>query len=202
IHIIDLDFLNENQTIAAFLIVSKVGPILVETGPESTWMQLEEGINKLGYQVEDIKHVLLSHIHFDHAGAAWKLADAGAAIYVHPLGLPHLASPERLWNSAAQIYGEDMNRLWGKMKPIPEGQLIEARHGENLIVGEIEFTALHTPGHAIHHIAWQLGEVVFTGDVAGVKIDKGPVVPPCPPPDSHLENWKTSITVLRQIQPP
>src|SRR5690554_5577927 len=197
INIIDLNFLEEKQTIAAFLVESEGGPVLVETGPESTWPQLESGINRLGYQISDIHHVLLSHIHFDHAGAAWKMAAAGARVYVHPLGLPHLASPERLWQSAAKIYGDDMDRLWGEMRPIPTNRLQEVQHGEKLELEGLDFKALHTPGHAIHHIAWQLGEVLFTGDVAGVKINKGPVVPPCPPPDINIEAWKESIAMLK-----
>lgn len=197
IHIIDLFFLQEHQAVAAFLIESAEGPILIETGPESTWPQLKQGINRLGYQIEDIKQVLLSHIHFDHAGAAWKLAESGANIYVHPVGLPHLASPERLWDSASRIYGDEMDRLWGKMDPISPLRLKACSHGEVLHFGEIEIKALHTPGHAVHHIAWQLGDVIFTGDVAGVKINNGPVVPPCPPPDIHIEDWKTSIALLK-----
>lgn len=201
IHIIDLNFLDENQTIAAFLIETIKGPILIETGPESTWDQLKKGINRHGYQLTDIQHVLLTHIHFDHAGAAWKLAASGANIYVHPAGLPHLASPEKLWKSAAQIYGEDMERLWGKMMPVPKAQLREIHHGETSQVGELTIKALHTPGHAVHHIAWQLNDVIFTGDVAGVKINRGPVVPPCPPPDIHVENWKASIALLKEQNP-
>lgn len=201
IHTIDLDFLHDSQTVAAFLVESDQGPILVETGPESTWPQLQKGINDLGYQTDDIKHVLLTHIHLDHAGAAWKLAETGALIHVHPVGLPHLESPERLWNSAAQIYGDDMQRLWGQMKPIPRTHLIESLHGQSVPIGDAEFIALHTPGHAVHHISWQLDDVVFTGDVAGVKINNGPVVPPCPPPDIHIENWKASIALLKARKP-
>jgi glyoxylase-like metal-dependent hydrolase (beta-lactamase superfamily II) len=201
IHIIDLAFLQEEQTVAAFLIESSEGPILVETGPESTWPQLEAGIKGLGCLPKDIQHVLLTHIHFDHAGAAWRLAEQGATIYVHPVGLPHLASPDRLWDSAFRIYGEDMDRLWGEMKPIPASQLKECLHGEVLQFGDVEMTSLHTPGHATHHIAWQLGNKIFTGDVAGVQINQGPVVPPCPPPDIHLENWKSSIELLKAHNP-
>ena len=201
IHIIDLCFLQENQTIASFLIESSQGPILIEAGPQSTWDQLEKGIQKAGYQPEDIQHVLLTHIHFDHAGAAWQLAEKGATVYVHPIGLPHLASPERLWNSAAQIYGDDMDRLWGKMEPIAKEKLKEVQHGEILSFGEVSLQAWHTSGHAVHHIAWQFENVLFTGDVAGVKIDSGPVVPPCPPPDIHLENWKASIGLMKNLHP-
>ena len=201
VHIIDLFFLKEQHTVAAFLIESAAGPILVESGPESTWPQLEAGIKGLGYQLKDIQHVLLTHIHFDHAGAAWKLAEQGATIHVHPAGLPHLASPERLWDSAFRIYGDDMERLWGRMKPIPSAQLKEALHEEVFRWGDIEMKSLHTPGHASHHIAWQLGGNIFTGDVAGVRINDGPVVPPCPPPDIHLEDWSASIGLLKAQNP-
>ena len=201
IHIIDLDFLQEQQTVAAYLIESSEGPILVETGPESTWKQLKKGIERLGFEPKDVKHVLLTHIHFDHAGAAWRLAEYGATIYVHPVGLPHLAAPERLWDSAFRIYGDDMERLWGEMKPIPTPQLKECLHEEVLQFGDVEITSLHTPGHASHHIAWQYGDIIFTGDVAGVRINNGPVVPPCPPPDIHIEAWKSSLALLKARNP-
>lgn len=201
IHIIDLNFLETKDAIACFLIESDQGPVLVETGPESTYPILEKEINKLGFSVQDIQHVLLTHIHFDHAGAAWRIAKHGAKIYVHPTGKPHLESPQRLWNSALQIYGDQMERLWGSMSSISEEQVIAVSHHEIVPIGNLRFKALHTPGHAIHHIAWQLGGNIFTGDVAGVKINGGPVVPPCPPPDIHIEDWKKSLATLKAARP-
>ncbi|MCL6258277.1 MBL fold metallo-hydrolase [Aquiflexum sp. TKW24L] len=201
IQIIDLHFQNTKDAIASFLVETSDGPILIETGPASTFDQLSRGISECGYSMEDIKHVLLTHIHFDHAGAAWKLAEAGAKIYVHPIGLPHLASPEKLWNSASQIYGDDMDRLWGKMKPIPTNQLVGVEDNHELKFGNTKIKSLHTPGHAVHHIAWKMGEIIFTGDVAGVKIANGPVVPPCPPPDIHLEAWKNSLAIIKGEKP-
>lgn len=199
--IIDLKFLDTNEAIASFLIETSHGPVLVETGPESTFEQLKAGIERNGYHLEEIKHVFLTHIHFDHAGAAWKLAETGAKIYVHPVGAPHLASPEKLWNSAKQIYGDEMERLWGEMKPIPTGQIIEVQHEEELKFGNIKFKALHTPGHATHHIAWKMENVIFTGDVAGVKINGGPAVPPCPPPDINIKDWEVSLAILKAEKP-
>ncbi|WP_194975107.1 MBL fold metallo-hydrolase [Aquiflexum lacus] len=201
IAIIDLKFLDTNEAIASFLVETSHGPVLVETGPESTFEQLKEGVERNGYQLEEIKHILLTHIHFDHAGAAWKLAETGAKIYVHPVGAPHLASPEKLWNSAKQIYGNEMERLWGEMKPIPADQIIEVQHEEELEFGNIKFKALHTPGHATHHIAWKMGNVIFTGDVAGVKINGGPAVPPCPPPDINIGDWEVSLAILKAEKP-
>lgn len=201
IHIIDLHFLEEKHAIGAFLINSPKGLLLIETGPETTFDYLCEGIKKAGYDWKDVKHVFLTHIHFDHAGAAWKFALEGAKVYVHPIGLPHLENPERLWKSAAQIYGEDMDRLWGNMQPIDRDQLISTDDGDCFDFGGFELKTIYTPGHAIHHNAYQIGDIIFTGDVAGVKIGDGPVVPPCPPPDINIELWKKSINKLREANP-
>lgn len=201
IQVIDLEFQQAKQVIGSFLISTAGGLLLVECGPESTFSQLKKGIEALGYSVNEVKHVLLTHIHFDHAGAAWKLANEGAKIYVHPLGLPHLAAPGKLWNSAAMIYGDSMQRLWGEMQPVAVEHLVSAENEEVFDLDGLQVKAWHTPGHAVHHIAWQIEDVVFTGDVAGVKIAEGPVVPPCPPPDIHLEDWKKSIKVIKAIDP-
>lgn len=200
-HIIDLGFLDSQEAIASFLIETQYGPILIETGPDSTFPKLQKGIEQLGFRLHDIKNVFLTHIHFDHAGAAWQFAKLGAKIHLHPLGLPHLASPEKLWESAARIYGQEMDRLWGKMEPIPESLLVPVGHLEIISVGNISLKALHTPGHAVHHIAWKVDGDIFTGDVAGVKIKDGPVVPPCPPPDIDIENWKRSIQLILECRP-
>ncbi|MGI9545489.1 MAG: MBL fold metallo-hydrolase, partial [Cyclobacteriaceae bacterium] len=124
-HIIDLHFLGYPKVIAAFLVETEDGPVLIETGPYSTYPTLEKGVNRIGYSIKDIKHVLLTHIHLDHAGAAWKLAENGANIYVHPVGMAHLAYPSKLMDSAKRIYKEDMDRLWGDMQAIPQSQLHE-----------------------------------------------------------------------------
>jgi glyoxylase-like metal-dependent hydrolase (beta-lactamase superfamily II) len=153
-----------------------------------------------GWKMADFKHIFLSHIHFDHAGAAWAFADAGAKIYVHPKGLPHLAQPEKLYNSARMIYGDQMDLLWGEMRPIPETQLYAPENGEIISAAGLPFRAWYTPGHAVHHIAWELEDLVFTGDVAGVRMGDGPVMPPCPPPDIQVEDWQTSIQLLRDMK--
>ncbi len=193
INVIDLHFLGNEETIAAFLIETSAGPVLVETGPHSTLPQLEAGLARHGYQSSDIKHVFLTHIHLDHAGAAWYFAQMGAKVYVHPRGYKHLASPEKLMNSARMIYQDKMDELWGQMNPIPEAQLHSVDDLSDFTIGDTTFKAHYTPGHAVHHIAWQLGDALFAGDVAGVMINKGPVVPPCPPPDINVEDWQNSI---------
>ena len=193
---LDLRFLQTEETIAAFLLETAAGPVLFECGPYSVFPILKEELRKYGYVPADIKALFLTHIHFDHAGAAWALAAEGTQIYVHPRGYKHLQDPTRLYASAQRIYGDKMQTLWGEMQSIRPELLYPTEHNEVITIGATEITALHTPGHAVHHIAWRIEEEVVAGDVAGVKIDGGPVVPPCPPPDIDLEAWEDSIALL------
>ena len=204
IHTLDLEFKNLDHTIAVFVIEGPDGLVLVETGPYSVFSKLESALAAKGWKPADFRHVFLSHIHFDHAGAAWAFARQGATVHVHPKGAPHLAAPEKLYNSARMIYGDEMDSLWGAMEPIPENLLHASEHGETVHAAGLQCTAWHTPGHAVHHIAWEVSApgaepVVFTGDVAGVRIEQQYVAPPCPPPDIHVEDWLASIRLLREL---
>ncbi len=198
IKIIDLQFSGHPETIASFLIETDEGPALIETGPHSTLGALEAGLRDNGCRLEDVRHVFLTHIHLDHGGAAWVFARHGAKIYLHPLGKPHFQNPEKLLASARRIYQDDMDRLWGDLQPIPEEQLIPVQDRGKIKIGKTNFKAWHTPGHAIHHIAWQLNRSLFTGDVAGIRIgDNKVVMAPCPPPDIDLQAWSKSIRTIK-----
>lgn len=199
--LIDLYFQGHSDTIAAFLLDTEIGPILFETGPYSTYPNLVDGLAKKGYQPKDLAAALVTHIHLDHAGASWALAREGVRVYVHPFGYNHLLDPSKLMESARRIYKDDMDRLWGDMQAIDAAKLVAVEDGTVLEFGSVKVKALHTPGHAVHHIAWQVGDQLICGDVAGVKIHGGPLVPPCPPPDINVEDWKRSIAILRQAQP-
>lgn len=199
LHTIDLKFQKVDQAIAAYLFESDEGPILFETGAHSTFPRLCSEVEKLGYQIEDIQHVFVTHIHLDHAGAAWALAEHGATIYMHPFGKKHMADPSKLLSSAQRIYGDMMQALWGDLKAIPENQIRILKHEEEVKIGKTIVKSWHTPGHAVHHIAFQLDKLLIAGDVAGVKIANGMVVAPCPPPDINIEDWKASITILRKL---
>jgi glyoxylase-like metal-dependent hydrolase (beta-lactamase superfamily II) len=196
---LDLHFQTEG-TVAAFLVPTPEGPVLVETGPESLFPHLQRAVEALGHAIEDIRHVFVTHIHLDHAGAAWRLARHGAKVYVHPKGVAHLQDPGKLYTSAQRIYGEAMQRLWGRLEPIDPDQIVPMEDGQKARFGGVEIEAIHTPGHAIHHITYRLEDGLFTGDVGGVRIGDGPVIPPFPPPDIDLEAWADSLRRMRACQ--
>jgi glyoxylase-like metal-dependent hydrolase (beta-lactamase superfamily II) len=198
---LDLDFIRP-RTIASYLVTTSAGPVLVETGPESVYDNLKKALAERGLEPADLAAVFVTHIHLDHSGAAWRLVEDGApAIYVHPKGAPHLIDPSRLWESASRIYRDKMEELWGRPGAIPKDRVIAVEHGRRIKVGEREFWAIETPGHAGHHHAWFVDGVLFSGDVGGVRIGKGPVVPPFPPPEINLEAWADSILKMRALEP-
>ncbi len=199
---LDLKFLNCPNAIASYLIPYTEGLVLVESGPGSTQDELTRTLNELGYSVEDITHVLLTHIHLDHAGAAgWLANQSGANVYVHQRGAPHLLDPSRLLASATRIYQEKMATLWGDFLPVPEEQLVILEDGMEIEVGNYTFRALDTPGHANHHMVYILDEFCFSGDVGGVRIassGKKHLRIPMPPPEFHPPRWRESIAKLKK----
>ena len=200
VKLLDLHFKTEG-TVGAFLVETAEGPLLVETGPESLYANLRAAVQIAGHALEDVRHVFVTHIHLDHAGAAWRLAQHGARIYVHPKGVAHLQDPGKLLSSAQRIYGADMERLWGRLEPIAPERLVAMDDGQTFRLGGVTIEALHTPGHATHHITYRLEDGLFTGDVGGVRIGAGPVIPPFPPPDIDLEAWQVSIQRMRSCHP-
>ena len=115
IHIVDLNFREQEKSIASFILETAKGPIVIETGPYSTISKIQDALSSMGYRMSDVKHVFLTHIHLDHAGAAWAFAKEGATVYVHPLGYKHLADPSKLMGSAKRIYGDLLDILGGRM---------------------------------------------------------------------------------------
>lgn len=198
--LLDLKFQVEN-TVGAFLVRTSEGPALVETGPESLYGHLREAVEAQGFALEDIRHVFITHIHLDHGGAAWRLARHGAKIHVHPKGARHLQDPAKLLDSAGRIYGDAMERLWGRLEPIAADHIVPMEDGGTVRIGDTAIQAIHTPGHAIHHITYRLDDGLFTGDVGGIRIGHGPTIPPFPPPDIDLEAWRESIRRMRAVRP-
>ena len=195
---LDLNFQGRPHAIAAYLIRQGDAVVLIESGPGSTLAALEAGLAKEALSPRDVTHVLLTHIHLDHAGAAGWLARQGAQVYVHPVGAPHMLNPEKLLASATRIYGDRMESLWGEFLPVPENQLEVPNDAEAVRIGNLEFIPLDTPGHAEHHYAYLFEDILFCGDVGGVRIPGYPYLrAPMPPPELHIERWHASIARLR-----
>jgi glyoxylase-like metal-dependent hydrolase (beta-lactamase superfamily II) len=196
---LDLNFQGRPHAIAAYLIKDGDSVVLIESGPGSTLAALEAGLAKEGLSPRHVTHVLLTHIHLDHAGAAGWLAKHGAQVCVHPVGAPHMLNPEKLIASAARIYGERMESLWGEFLPVPQNQLKVPNDAEEIVIGDLKFLPINTPGHAEHHYSYLFEDILFSGDVGGVRIPDYPYLRvPMPPPELHIERWHESIARLRR----
>ncbi len=193
--VIDTHHLGRERVIGCW----EVDGVLVDPGPEST---LETLLAGLGDGFEPVA-LLLTHIHLDHAGATGALVRRwpDLPVYVHEIGAPHLADPSRLVQSAARLYGDDMERLWGEVVPVPEANLHVLAGGETVLD---DFRVEYTPGHASHHVSYlhEPTATALVGDVAGVRIaPAGLVLAPTPPPDIDLDAWKRSIDLVAGWQP-
>jgi glyoxylase-like metal-dependent hydrolase (beta-lactamase superfamily II) len=197
LHILDLNFQNVPETIASYLLIGPDGPVLVETGPGSTLGALQAGLAQHGVAPGDVRHVFVTHIHLDHAGAAGWWAQQGAQIYVHPFGAPHLIDPSRLLKSASRIYGDKMDSLWGDFLPAPAERVTAVHDGAVVEAAGLTFHVIETPGHARHHHVYRVADLAFTGDIAGIRLPSIPFMDvPAPPPEFELEVWQESIDRL------
>lgn len=191
--LIDVEHLGRDRVIGSWL----VDGFLIDPGPESS---LETLLAGLGDEVP--KALLLTHIHFDHAGASGALVERwpDLPVYVHERGARHLADPERLVASARQIWGDDFDRLWGRVVPVPEQNLHVLTGGETVEDFEVEYT----PGHAKHHVSYFHGPTghAYVGDMAGVRIPPSQVTrAPTPPPDIDVEAWLESVDRIEARNP-
>ena len=199
--ILDTRQLGRPGIIAVIALETNEGIAVFDTGPESTFDNVVGDLRNAGLSPEHVRHVFLSHIHFDHAGAAWRFAELGATVYVHPRGAPHLIDPTKLINSATRTFGDAMQSLWGRIAPVPAERVKILEDNETVHVPPFEIRAIATPGHASHHHVYHWDDTVFGGDIAGVRIGSGPPVPPFVPPELHIESWLESIHKIRALEP-
>ncbi len=204
--LIDHELQGVPRTIASYLLTDGDDLTLIETGPATTMETLLGGVRAAGFDPERITRLVVTHIHLDHAGAAGALLQRlpRARLFVHRVGAPHMADPSRLLASATRIFGEDMERLWGKVLPVPEERMVILDDEASIRVGNRTLKALHTPGHAPHHLAYCDLEsgAMFTGDVAAVRLDDSHYLrPPTLPPEVDVELWRRSIARLRALRP-
>ncbi|HJU46504.1 MAG TPA: MBL fold metallo-hydrolase [Gaiellaceae bacterium] len=188
---LDLRHGGQERVIGCYLLETEDGPALFDCGPTTCIPELKERLAENGLELGDVQHLLLSHIHLDHAGAAGALVreHPGLQVHVSPQGAQHVIDPSRLEQSARRLYGEAFDGLWGELVPVPEGNVHVT--GDDVL----GLACFPTPGHARHHVSYLDEEgTLYSGDAAGVRVAPARfVLPPLPPPDVDLEAWEQTI---------
>jgi glyoxylase-like metal-dependent hydrolase (beta-lactamase superfamily II) len=195
---VDLEFRGVPHAIGVYVVETADGPALHDCGPTATLPRLKEGLNERGLDLGDIRHVLLSHIHLDHAGAAGTIVreHPDITVWVSPVGAPHLIDPSRLEASARRLYGDAFDSLWGELIPVPDANL---RVAEGEVLGWETFPS---PGHASHQVCYLRDGTLLAGDAAGVRIQPSTYVfPVSPPPDIDVEAWHRTIAEIARRSP-
>jgi glyoxylase-like metal-dependent hydrolase (beta-lactamase superfamily II) len=196
---LDLHHQGVEHVIGAYLVETDDGPAVFDCGPSSCARALKARLRERGLELEDIRHLLLSHIHLDHAGAAGVLVREHPALQVHvsEIGAPHLADPSRLEASARRLYGDAFDELWGELAPVPQANL--------RVVGDevLGLACFPTPGHASHHVCYLGADgTLYAGDAAGVRIQPHrAVLPPTPPPEFDLDAWLRTLDEIERRRP-
>jgi len=196
--LLDLLHLGRPEVVGVYLLEAPE-PALVDCGPSTCMDTLERELAWRGLRVGDLRHLYLTHVHFDHAGCAGSLVRANPRLLVHvsEIGAPHMIDPSRLESSARRVTGAEFDRVWGAVVPVPADNV---RPLEDRVNG---LRVLPTPGHAKHHVAFVSADGdCFAGDSAGVRISPAElVVPPAPPPDVDVEAWLSSLDRIAAATP-
>jgi glyoxylase-like metal-dependent hydrolase (beta-lactamase superfamily II) len=202
---VDLNFLGRAHAIATGVISGPGATALVDPGPTTCLDTLEAGLHEQGIHLADVTHLLLTHIHLDHAAATGTIVrrHPHVQVLVHERGATHMIDPHKLLDSATRLYGADMDRLWGEFLAVPASNVRRLQGGERVEVAGRTFEVAYTPGHASHHVSYYDASsgIAFVGDTAGICIDGGYIVPPTPPPDIDLEAWGVSARRIEAWQP-
>jgi len=203
---LDVNFCGVPGVIASAVLHGPGGVAIVDPGPSSTLPALRAGLERAGIALADVRSLLLTHIHLDHAGATGTLVRENPAlrVYVHEKGAPHMVDPTKLIASASRLWGDAMDRLWGEMRPVPAESLTILRGGERIAASGRDLDVAYTPGHASHHVSFFSGDtgIAFVGDTAGVRLQAGRfILPPTPPPDIDLEGWRDGFARINAWHP-
>jgi glyoxylase-like metal-dependent hydrolase (beta-lactamase superfamily II) len=206
IDILDTKWVGRPRSIAAALLLANGHRALVDPGPESTLGTLREQLGAHALSVADLDAILLTHVHLDHAGASGALVreNPRLAVYVHERGAQHMADPAKLLASAARLWPNDLQRLFGKTLAVPAENLRVLQGGETLRLGGRKVDVVYTPGHASHHVSYldEAEGVAFVGDTTGIRIENGPYIfPATPPPDIDLSIWESSFAAILGRRP-
>ncbi|HEV2656832.1 MAG TPA: MBL fold metallo-hydrolase [Ktedonobacteraceae bacterium] len=203
---ISLPFQGESGIVGSYLIAGETEIALIDPGPGSMLEEQLAAIREAGFDPADVTHLVLTHIHLDHAGMTGSLLHSmpHANVYVHSKGAPHLIDTSKVVASASRIYGGRMKELWGKIESVPEERIRIVEGGDILTIANRRLEVHYTPGHAVHHVVFfdvHSGEL-FAGDAAGVRLQGIDYIrPPTPPPDLDVEAWSDSIDTLKRLRP-
>lgn len=202
----DLNFIGQTGIIATGLMHGPGGVALIDPGPTTCLPALRAALATRGFSTGDIRWILLTHIHLDHAAVTGTLLKEcpGARVIVHERGVPHLVDPSKLLASATRLYGDDMARLWGDILPVPAANVDAVGDRARMEIAGRDIDIAYTPGHASHHISFFIrdAKVAFVGDTGGLCRPNGRVVlPPTPPPDIDLAAWRTSTETILAWSP-
>ena len=195
------------ENVTAGYLIEGPEPVLVETGSQTSLAAVLDALGGLGVGPSDLAGVVVTHIHLDHAGAVGDVAAAfpRATVYVHEKGARHLADPTRLIDSAARVYGDLLDRLYGRLTPTPPDRIRVLGDGDEIRVGPSRsLVAVDSPGHAKHHLALHDSDtgILFTGDAVGVRLpDAGVLRPATPPPDFDLDQAIASLRAFAARRP-
>ncbi len=205
IEFIDLNFRGSDRVIATAVLTGPDGVTLVDPGPTSCLPALEAGLRERGLTLRDVRALLLTHIHLDHAGAAGTIVERVPPIrvHVHERGAPHMVDPAKLLASATRLYGDQMAALWGAFLPVPAASVTVLQGGERLAVAGTKLQVAYTPGHAKHHVSYldETSGVAYVGDTGGIRAIGDYLIAPTPPPDIDLAAWRESLSVIEAWQP-
>ncbi|MEZ5288818.1 MAG: MBL fold metallo-hydrolase [Vicinamibacterales bacterium] len=201
---IDLHFGGHARVIATAVLRGADGVTLVDPGPTSCLPALERGLAGLGASLSDVRRILLTHIHLDHAGATGTiLARVPAAeVLVHERGAPHMIHPAKLIASATRLYGDRMDALWGRFDAAPAERVRVLQGGERLDVAGRPIRVAYTPGHAVHHVSYldESDGTAYVGDTCGIRVAGDYIVAATPPPDIDIELWNRSLDAIEAWQ--
>jgi glyoxylase-like metal-dependent hydrolase (beta-lactamase superfamily II) len=203
---LDDNWMGRPRSIATALLESDGHRAIVDPGPGSTIATLRQQLQAHGLSVGALDAILLTHIHLDHAGATGALVQENPrlAVYVHKLGAPHMIDPSKLLASAARLWPDNLQQLFGEAVPVPVSNLRILEGGETIPLGSRKIDVAYTPGHASHHVSYFEDKegVAFVGDTTGIRIEgHSYVMPATPPPDIDLQIWDSSFKAILERRP-
>lgn len=206
-HIIDTGGFGIERYCGVFALEGEDGVALIETGPSTTVEAVTGGLDQLGIELEEVTHLLPTHIHLDHGGALWRMLELcpNATAYVHEVGAPFITDEEKvakLLTSVERAVGSDRFPQYGTFQAVDPDRIVEVSGGEKLTCAGRTVELVDAPGHAPHQYAVHDPEngIVYAGDALGIRTPNGPVLQTSPPPAFDLAAWRGTLDALEALE--